>query len=85
MEGIRIVVADTGPGMDGRTKARIFEPFFTTKELNGTGLGLWISAEIVERHGGRLTVRSSQHARYHGTVFSLFLPSAGAVDAPLRS
>jgi PAS domain S-box-containing protein len=85
MEGIRIVVADTGPGMDGRTEARIFEPFFTTKELNGTGLGLWISAEIVERHGGRLTVRSSQHARYHGTVFSLFLPSAGAVDAPLRS
>jgi signal transduction histidine kinase len=60
--------------MSAATLARIFEPFFTTKELNGTGLGLWISAEIVERHKGRLTVRSSQHGRYHGTIFCLFLP-----------
>jgi PAS domain S-box-containing protein len=82
--GIRIVIADTGPGMDRVTKARIFEPFFTTKELNGTGLGLWISAEIVERHAGQLTVRSSQHERYHGTVFSLFLPSAGTAPASLK-
>jgi PAS domain S-box-containing protein len=73
-EGLRIVVADTGQGMSAATLARIFEPFFTTKELNGTGLGLWISAEIVERHKGRLTVRSSQHGRYHGTIFCLFLP-----------
>ena len=81
LAGIRIVVADTGQGMDGATKSRIFEPFFTTKELNGTGLGLWISAEIVERHRGRLLVRSSQSAQYHGTVFSLFLPAEGPIDA----
>jgi signal transduction histidine kinase len=61
--------------MPAATLARIFEPFFTTKEINGTGLGLWISAEIVERHHGKMTVRSSQHERFHGTVFSLFLPA----------
>jgi PAS domain S-box-containing protein len=73
-EGICILVADTGMGMAREVQDRIFEPFFTTKALNGTGLGLWISAEIVARHHGRMTVRSSQHTRLHGTVFSLFLP-----------
>jgi PAS domain S-box-containing protein len=74
-EGMRLTVADTGQGMSAETKSRIFEPFFTTKDINGTGLGLWISAEIVARHHGRLTVRSSEDERFHGTVFSLFLPS----------
>ena len=72
--GLRITIADTGHGMSPATLSRIFEAFFTTKDLNGTGLGLWISADIVQRHKGRMTVRSSQHPRYHGTVFSLFLP-----------
>ena len=72
--GIRLSIADTGHGMDEETRQRVFEPFFTTKDLNGTGLGLWISAGIIERHHGRLTVRSSQHPLHHGTVFSLFLP-----------
>ena len=72
--GVRISVADDGAGMTLAVRARIFEPFYTTKELNGTGLGLWISTEIVERHKGRLTVRSTRHPRRHGTVFSLFLP-----------
>ena len=72
--GISILVADTGHGMSRATLARIFEPFFSTKELNGTGLGLWVSTEIVQRHGGRLTVRSSNDPRFHGSVFRLFLP-----------
>lgn len=72
--GIRISVADTGHGMSERTRQRIFEPFFTTKDLNGTGLGLWISAGIVDRHSGHLSVRSSQAPTHHGTIFSLFLP-----------
>jgi PAS domain S-box-containing protein len=73
-KGVRITVADTGSGMSKETLARVFEPFFTTKDLNGTGLGLWISAEIVARHKGRLRVRSSENPRRHGTVFGLFLP-----------
>jgi PAS domain S-box-containing protein len=80
-EGMRITVADTGHGMSPEVLARIFEPFFTTKDINGTGLGLWISAEIVERHGGRLTVRSTEDSRLHGTILSLFLPSTPAAAA----
>jgi PAS domain S-box-containing protein len=74
VQGVRITVADTGHGMEEATRLRIFEPFFTTKDLNGTGLGLWISSGIVQRHHGRLTVRSSTHPVHHGTAFSLFLP-----------
>jgi signal transduction histidine kinase len=73
-KGIRITIADTGHGMTPPVLARIFEPFFTTKDLNGTGLGLWISAGIVERHQGTLRVRSSADPIRHGTVFTLFLP-----------
>ena len=72
--GIRITIADTGHGMSPATLARVFEPFFTTKDLQGTGLGLWISKGIVERHQGRLSVRSSEDERRHGTLFTLFLP-----------
>jgi signal transduction histidine kinase len=72
--GIAITVADTGPGIHAATAARIFEPFFTTKGDAGTGLGLWISKEIVDRHQGRLTVHSSQRHGRSGTVFTLFLP-----------
>jgi signal transduction histidine kinase len=72
--GVRIVVADTGHGMSAKVRERIFEPFYTTKDLNGTGLGLWISGGIVQRHHGRLSVSSSEHPAHHGTVFSLFLP-----------
>lgn len=73
-KGIRITIADTGHGMSPAVRARIFEPFYTTKDLNGTGLGLWISSGIVERHQGKFTLRSTQDPIHHGTVFSLFLP-----------
>ncbi len=73
-QGLRITVADTGTGMTAKTLKNIFEPFFTTKGFGGTGLGLWISKEIVERHEGRLSVRSSINTTHHGTVFTLFLP-----------
>ncbi len=73
-QGVRITVADTGHGMPTEVSRRIFEPFYTTKDLNGTGLGLWISAGIVERHRGRLDVRSTIDPKHHGTVFTLFLP-----------
>jgi signal transduction histidine kinase len=70
-----LTVADTGSGIDAETRARMFEPFFSTKGFAGTGLGLWISAEIVQRHQGRLRVRSSQREGHRGTVISLFLPA----------
>jgi PAS domain S-box-containing protein len=82
--GIRITIADTGHGMSSTVRRRLFEPFYTTKDLNGTGLGLWISAGIVNRHHGRLTFRSSEHPVHHGTVFSLFLPTI-ETETPIES
>jgi PAS domain S-box-containing protein len=74
VQGLVITIADNGPGMSAATAAQIFEPFFTTKGFSGTGLGLWISQEIVERHKGRLAVRSTQRPGASGTAFTLFLP-----------
>lgn len=72
--GVVFTVADTGMGMSAQTRARIFEPFFTTKEIGGTGLGLWISQEIVDRHNGLMKIRSRQAPARSGTVITLFLP-----------
>ncbi len=80
-KGIAITIADTGSGISKEFLARIFEPFFTTKGLSGTGLGLWVSRDIVERHKGRLRVRSSQGPAHHGTVFTVFLPREVPVNA----
>jgi PAS domain S-box-containing protein len=72
--GVRITVADTGSGMSAHTHRALFEPFYTTKGSTGTGLGLWVSSQIIARHKGHITVRSSQSPDRHGTVFSIFLP-----------
>jgi signal transduction histidine kinase len=69
-----VVIADTGHGITADRKTKIFEPFFTTKGQTGTGLGLWISSEIVGKHNGTMRVKSSVHPGKSGTVFSIFLP-----------
>ena len=74
--GVRISVADTGFGIAPEHIGSVFEPFFTTKKDTGTGLGLWVSRELVEKHGGRLRVRSRNLPKC-GTVFSIFLPIQG--------
>jgi PAS domain S-box-containing protein len=76
--GVRVTVADTGCGMNGEARSRLFEPFFTTKGITGTGLGLWVSRQLIEKHGGTVRVRSSQAPARHGTVFSVFFPFAFA-------
>jgi signal transduction histidine kinase/CheY-like chemotaxis protein len=68
---VAVLVADRGCGMSAETMARIFEPFFSTKGITGTGLGLWVSREIIAKHNGRLQVRSRVGA---GTVFRMLLP-----------
>ncbi len=73
--GVRVVVADTGHGMDRQTQQNLFQAFYTTKGLTGTGLGLWISKDILDRHKATIRLRTRQHASKAGTVFSLFLPS----------
>ncbi len=78
-KGIALTVADTGHGMSPQTRQKVFEAFYTTKGIGGTGLGLWVSKEIVDRHHGCLYVRSSNRKGQSGTVFVLFLPTQ-AVD-----
>ena len=73
--GIRITIADTGTGIATAHLRHIFEPFFTTKPETGTGLGLWISHEIIAKHNGSLRLRSCQDPALHGTAFHLFLPT----------
>jgi signal transduction histidine kinase len=86
--GVRVFVADTGCGMTKETRTRIFEPFFTTKET-GTGLGLWVSGEIIAKHNAKLRVysRVAEAGKPSGTVFMLFFPEGGvetvAVSAPV--
>jgi signal transduction histidine kinase len=71
---VRVTVADTGRGMSSATRQHIFEPFFTTKGTVGTGLGLWVTKQIVEKHGGTIRVRSRTAGSPRGTVVSIVLP-----------
>jgi two-component system, sporulation sensor kinase C len=73
-KGVVITVADTGTGMSQETTTKMFKAFYSTKGVAGTGLGLWVSSEIVNRHQGRLLVRSSMTSGSSGTAFELFLP-----------
>ncbi len=72
--GVRVTVADSGHGMSAETRKRIFDAFYTTKVSTGTGLGLWVSHGIVEKHGGKIKVRSNQEGPRRGSSFSLFVP-----------
>ena len=78
--GVRVTIADNGAGMDATTRMRLFEPFFTTKQDKGTGLGLWVSREILRKHGATIQVRSRQSASRGGTTFSIWLPVSSSPD-----
>src|SRR5439155_24176448 len=69
--GVRVFIADNGPGISAENRRRIFEPFFTTKGENGTGLGLWVASGIVDKYGGWLRVRNSTQPGRSGTCFAV--------------
>ena len=77
--GLALTVCDNGSGMGEETIARLFEPFYSTKGITGTGLGLWVSKEIVDRHHGTIRVRSRQgrESETGCTIFRVFLPIDG--------
>jgi signal transduction histidine kinase len=71
---VHLAVEDDGPGVTEENVQRIFEPFFTTKKDVGTGLGLWVVKEIVERHGGAIEVNSHDGNGSRGAIFTVQLP-----------
>ncbi len=72
-DGVALLVVDTGSGMSPQTLKRIYEPFFSTKGITGTGLGLWVSHEIISKHKGRILVRTRDREP-SGTIFRLHFP-----------
>jgi signal transduction histidine kinase len=75
-DGIQVVVQDNGMGIEKENLARVFEPFFTTKGDLGTGIGLWVARQLVERRGGQITLASSTTPNDSGTVVTIFIPFA---------
>jgi PAS domain S-box-containing protein len=84
---VEVVIADSGTGVAPEHLERIFEPFFTTKKDVGTGLGLWVTKEIMERHGGIIRVCPANGCEgFQGAAFTLQLPCAplATLDGSLR-
>jgi PAS domain S-box-containing protein len=71
---IRLSVSDSGHGITAATAKQMFDPFFTTKGTVGTGLGLWVCKQLVDKNGGSIRVRSNTEGPKHGTTFSVTLP-----------
>ena len=87
-DGLRLTVSDNGCGISKSNLGRVFEPFFTSKKDIGVGLGMWVSREIILRHGGAIRLRSSDDPAHHGTTVQVFLPfdgSGAALHATLPS
>ena len=80
--GVRLVVADSGVGIDPNSHNRIFEPFFTTKHQRGTGLGLSVIQWVVTKYDGSIRVRSSTRPGRSGTCISIFLANDASKHLP---
>jgi PAS domain S-box-containing protein len=72
--GVELMVRDNGSGIPEEYGERIFEPFFTTKGNLGTGIGLWVTKQIVDQHGGRIAISSETKGKDKGTAVKIFLP-----------
>jgi len=83
--GVRVTVADSGMGISPEDQAKIFEPFFTTKKDVGTGLGLWVAAELVRKYQGWIRMRSRTKGERRGTTFVVFLPTNQKMEASFAS
>ena len=73
--GAIVEVADSGPGIPPESAKRLFQPFFTTKGADGTGLGLWVSMGIVQKHGGSISLIESSDPVLGGACIRVFLPA----------
>ena len=83
--GARVTILDTGAGIPAGVRKNLFAPFFTTKGEKGTGLGLWVSRGIIDKHEGTIHLASRRRAGKSGTAFSVFLPfqqELGLLEVP---
>ena len=80
-QGATITVVDSGPGISPGAQSKLFQPFFTTKGERGTGLGLWVSRGIVEKHGGKIDLANDTDLAYPGAQFRVYLPALGPATA----
>jgi len=81
-EGVEVTLNDTGAGIPEQQLERIFEPFFTTKGEIGTGVGLWVARQLVNKRGGEIRVTSSTDPEHHGTEVAIFLPFEVPTNVP---
>ncbi len=79
--GATVTIADNGPGVPEDVQPHLFQPFFTTKGERGTGLGLWVSRGIINKHGGSIELVSNTEDGAHGTVVSVFLATKPVINA----
>jgi PAS domain S-box-containing protein len=79
--GATVTIADNGSGIRPEVQSHLFQPFFTTKGERGTGLGLWVSRGIMNKHGGTISLKSDTSEAAHGTVVSVFLASNPTINA----
>jgi PAS domain S-box-containing protein len=73
-DGVQTIISDTGCGISRENLGRVFEPFFTTKGNLGTGIGLWVAKQLIERNGGQISISSAAETRESGTVVTIYLP-----------
>lgn len=81
VEGVQIMVRDNGMGIRQEHLGKIFEPFFTTKGDLGTGIGLWVTKQLIEKHGGNIVLTSCTDSGKSGTTLSIFVPFANPVSS----
>jgi PAS domain S-box-containing protein len=79
--GATVTIADNGSGIPPEVQSHLFQPFFTTKGERGTGLGLWVSRGIINKHGGTISLKSDTSQSAHGTVVSVFLEANPTINA----
>jgi PAS domain S-box-containing protein len=73
-DSLQITVSDNGHGIRGQDLGKVFEPFFTTKGDLGTGIGLWVTKQLVDRHRGHISIASSTEPSASGTTVTIYLP-----------
>jgi PAS domain S-box-containing protein len=79
--GATVTIADNGAGITEDVRTHLFQPFFTTKGEHGTGLGLWVSRGIINKHGGTISLESDTSEAAHGTVVNVFLATNPTINA----